>query len=264
VRRPQRLDQRFARQQPPGPGRRALQQLLHRTGAHAEEAAEVAIVLEVSLVHLRGAQAAERDVAERRGHELPCTVVRPCATARHSARTSRTGAIDAIEPVGVGRLEALHHAAALVDQGAEAAAIEGGREILHLAALRADAGQQQPGVRQQRPQPRQFLRPGGADHGPHRRVTVRHRQVLPPARHGAGDDVAQRFATHRQVLEVLGAGVAGAHQDEHPAAATLGPAVAQERLHRVEAEVGMQRHGVGDTEVALGVGLGGASRCRRA
>lgn len=85
--------------------------------------------------------------------------MRTQALLRHRGaflRELASGVIDAVEPVGGVGPEALHDAAALVDQGAEAARVERGSQILHLATLRADPWQQQPGVRQQRAQPREL------------------------------------------------------------------------------------------------------------
>ena len=115
-------------------------------GADPEEALQVTVVLQEALVDLGRPEVAEGDVTEGRG-----------LVARHAAgsavrdrdgaalgREGGAGLFDPVEPVVARGREALHDPAALVDERAEAAVVERGREVLELAPLRAHARDQEP------------------------------------------------------------------------------------------------------------------------
>ena len=130
----------------------------------------------------------------------------------------------------------------------------GGLAVAHhlgdIPALGADARHQERHVAGERAHLREFCRIGGADH--QRAVAAR----VPALRGQLRDDLVQLAPADLQVLQVAGAGIGGAAQDDD--AAVL---VRQERLQGIAAEVGIHGHGIG--AVALegldGVALGGVA-----
>ena len=117
--------------------------------------------------------------------------------------------------------------------------LEGGPEVLHAPALRADAGQQEDRARHQLAHAREALRAGGAGDRAH----AGRARTRPGCRaelvHDPGEPLAERRAADLEVLEVGRAGVGGA--DEHEAAGARAPV---ERLERVAAEQRVGREGV--------------------
>ena len=122
---------------------------------------------------------------------------------------------------------------------------DGGREVLHAPALGTDPGEEEHRSGHELPRPPEVLGCGGADHGP---------DVAEPGPRGTAGlaqlrdqacDTSPRGPSlgERRVLEVGGAGVGRAHEDEDAGARRTGGT--GEHFHGVASQVGACRERVG-------------------
>ena len=126
---------------------------------------------------------------------------------------------------------------------AAAARREGGAEQLGPAALGADAGDEEDRARHQLAQAGDVLGLGGADHRAHPAQPARAGEARGELVDQAGQPLVQRRLGRRQVLQVGGAGVAGANQGEDAGAGARGGL--DQRLERVAAEQRVGGEGIG-------------------
>ena len=101
---------------------------------------------------------------------------------------------------------------------------EGRGEVLHAAALRADAGQQEGGARHQLAQRGRGARARSRRRRRRRRTAARRRRPArpaPPTRRATASQTVPP-PREREVLDVGGAGVRGAHEHEHAGAGGAG------------------------------------------
>src|SRR6476469_332425 len=166
-------------------------------------------------------------------------------------------------PVAAPLAPRVDHRAGRHHQAAGRMIAEGRGEQLGAAALRADAGQQQDGVRHQLAGPGDGLGLRGADHRAHAGEAARADVRGAPRRGQLGHPLPHRSAIgQRLLLDVGAAGVRGAGEHEQAGAVAAG---GQEGREGVAAHVRSHGQGVGHRPLAVpgvqpGLGVGGAGR----